>query len=190
MARPLQSFLAVPEHERQLRWVQDALQNAIELEWATIPPYLTAMWSIIDRDNDDVADSLKSIVIQEMLHMGLACNLLTTLGGTPVIADPRIVPNYPCELPGEVHVGLLIPLRRISKELVRRKFMAIEEPSDTDVRWFRGRAYKTIGAFYDAVAKAIERLPASNFLGTRQASCRALHDTSGDFDADGSNKRN
>lgn len=168
MTQSLRELLSIPEESRHLGWIQVALQNAIELEWATVPPYLTAMWSIIDRDNDDVADSLKSIVMQEMLHMGLACNLLSTLGGIPRIADPQVVPKYPSELPGKVHVGLRIPLQRISKRLVATKFMRIEEPTETELRWHLGRSYKTIGAFYNAIDHALKRLPKDCFRGTRQ----------------------
>jgi hypothetical protein len=80
---------------RREEWLCKALQWAIELEFSTIPTYLCGMWSIID-GNHPVSGYLQSIVLQEMAHMGLACNSLTTLGGTPNISGR--IPKYP---PGE-----------------------------------------------------------------------------------------
>src|SRR4051794_4535150 len=76
---PLHRLMSVPEGNRDIDWVREGLQVAIELEWGTIPPYLYAWWSIDTRndgDPDDVAGAFRRIVIEEMLHMSIACNLL------------------------------------------------------------------------------------------------------------------
>ena len=62
--------------------LQESLEAAIRLELSTVPPYLCAEWSVKDQA-DPVAGLIHSIVIQEMLHMGLAANMLVAIGGKP-----------------------------------------------------------------------------------------------------------
>ena len=56
-----------------------------------MPPYLYAMYSL-KTGNATSKRALRSIVVQEMLHMLLACNMLTAIGSAPVIDDPGFVP--------------------------------------------------------------------------------------------------
>src|SRR4028118_1926462 len=80
--------------------LRNALQRAIELEHATIPTYLYAYFSIRfasgysqtsgpqqdgTSTNYTIDQALWTIVYEEMLHMGLACNLLNAIGGHPKI---------------------------------------------------------------------------------------------------------
>ena len=74
--------------------IEEALQTAIQLEFSTIPPYLCAEWSI-NTDPSNVSSIVHGVVVQEMLHFGLACNMLTAIGGSPSIANASFVPNYP-----------------------------------------------------------------------------------------------
>ncbi len=93
------------EPQRDIHWLRNSLQIATQLELATLPPYLTARWTVKD-SSDDVAKSIREIQSEEMLHFGLACNLLVAIGGTPLIASETTVPKYPGELPGGVRPGL------------------------------------------------------------------------------------
>jgi pimeloyl-ACP methyl ester carboxylesterase len=68
-----------------------ALQTALEIEHATIPPYLYALYSLKPEANREVAVILRSIVIEEMQHMALCCNLLNAIGASPRLADPSFV---------------------------------------------------------------------------------------------------
>src|ERR1700743_2719560 len=61
------------------------LQTAIKIELATIPPYLCALWSIQDGNNSVVPGIIRSVVMEEMLHLSMAANLLNAVGGKPVI---------------------------------------------------------------------------------------------------------
>nr|MCU0322110.1 ferritin-like protein [Chitinophagaceae bacterium] len=45
------------------------LQVAIELEHSTIPPYLCALYSIKEGTNVAASQIIRSVVIEEMLHM-------------------------------------------------------------------------------------------------------------------------
>jgi ferritin-like protein len=109
--------------------LRQVLQLAIELEHATIPPYLCALFSIVPGTNQEVAELIRSVVMQEMLHMALVCNLLNAVGGHPNIASPAFVPKFPGHLPGGVRPDLTVALRKCSIAQVRDVFMAIEAPS-------------------------------------------------------------
>ena len=73
--------------------LQGSLLTAIQLEFSTIPPYLCAEWSI-DSDPSGVTDMIHGVVMQEMLHYGLACNMYTATGGSlsGEIATPDFYP--------------------------------------------------------------------------------------------------
>ncbi|WP_329576765.1 ferritin-like protein [Kitasatospora sp. NBC_01250] len=143
-------LLAVPRDRRDEDWIRRALQIAVELELATIPPYLCAWWSIEDRDCEPAA-LIKGIVCDEMFHMGSACNLLVAVGGTPRIADA--VPGYPGPLPGGVRGGLTVYLSGLTKEYVREVLMGIETPESPLARQ---SGPPTIGAFYTALLTAFQ----------------------------------
>ncbi|HEY1066440.1 MAG TPA: ferritin-like domain-containing protein, partial [Pirellulales bacterium] len=42
----IKELTSVKQDQRDLDWLKSALQAAVELEFFTIPPYLTAMWSV------------------------------------------------------------------------------------------------------------------------------------------------
>lgn len=102
-----------------------ALEGAVTLEFATIPPYLCALWSVKD-DLSYVARSLRQVLQEEMLHMALAANMLVSIGGRPPIA--RAVPVYPGKLPLDVHPELTVPLAGLSDGALTT-FMEIERPN-------------------------------------------------------------
>lgn len=135
--------------------IKRSLRAAIKLEFATIPPYLTALWSI--RAADPVADTIREIVLEEMLHMGLACNMLVGLGEPPVFTSADSVPTYPGPLPGDVNPDLTIALRRLTPAQLK-SFMDIEYPEGGPVSALAARSFETIGEFYAALLKAFQTL--------------------------------
>jgi Ferritin-like len=110
--------------------LRQVLQLAIKLEHATIPPYLCALFSILPGANAQVAELIRSVVLEEMFHMALVSNLLNAVDGHPRIAAPGFVPRYPGHLPGGVRPDLTVTLKRCSKEHIRDVFMSIELPAD------------------------------------------------------------
>ena len=110
--------------------LQQALQNAIELEHATLPTYLYAMYSLDQSENSEIYGLIRSVVMEEMSHFGLACNILNAIGGSPAIDTPEFVPSYPGPLPCGVEDQLTVPLAPFSIDLVKNVFMVIEEPED------------------------------------------------------------
>jgi Ferritin-like len=143
--------ISVTEHD--LAWLKQSLQAAVQLEFATIPPYLKAYWSIKNLD-DDVAATFVGIAIDEMRHMALVCNLLTAIGETPKIASPDVVPSYPGYLPGGVHPELLVALGGLSRNTAEL-FTLIELPKKPLAAV---ETFPTIGEFYDAVLNAFVTL--------------------------------
>jgi hypothetical protein len=51
--------------------VQEALAQALKLELATIPPYLYAMYSLEPQKNGEIAEQIRTVVKDEMVHMCL-----------------------------------------------------------------------------------------------------------------------
>src|SRR4051812_36523354 len=76
------SHIAVQDAQRDVNWLRAALQTAIALEQSTLPLYLSAMWSL--RVQSYTAYNLiRTVVMEEMVHMAIACNLLAAIGGRP-----------------------------------------------------------------------------------------------------------
>lgn len=136
--------------------LQQALQLAIELEHATLPPYLTAYFSIKPEYNQKTAEVIREVLMEEMLHMALSCNLLNAIGGSPNIDSPGFIPAYPTELPGGLRPGLTVHLRKCSIDQIET-FMDIEEPAET-VDTIVEHHDMTIGWFYDQIAAGFKKL--------------------------------
>ena len=142
--------------------LRTALQNAIRLEHSTIPPYLTAL-ATLSGSSESVKYArqvITDIVVEEMLHMTLACNILNAIGGHPVLADAAFVPTYPGDLPMGIAGGLTVHLKRYSKALVEDTLMKIEEPEvplDIPVVPSIAAAPEsiTIGEFYAGISARI-----------------------------------
>ncbi|MCC9020700.1 MULTISPECIES: ferritin-like domain-containing protein [Flavobacterium] len=143
--------------------LKNALQTAIELEHSTIPPYLTANFTLFETGNDQISNLIGSVVREEMLHLSIACNILNAVGGSPVINKPGFIPLYPGPLPGSVVDGLQVPLKKFSLDLVKDVFMSIEEPEDPiDIhnRLMVSNVI-TIGVFYTRIKEIIVELEAA-----------------------------
>jgi len=108
--------------------LHDLLRAALALEHSTIPPYLCALYSLKDGQNREVAEIIRSVVMEEMLHLALVGNIMNAVGVTPTFDHPGRVPTYPGRLPGGVLPDLEVSLGECSIERVRRVFMGIELP--------------------------------------------------------------
>ena len=92
--------MSSPHDHHPSRSCTDYLYAAMQLEHATIPPYLTALYSIHPGTNADAYHVLRVIAVEEMLHLTLAANLLNAVGGTPDLTAPGLRAEYPAYLPG------------------------------------------------------------------------------------------
>ena len=166
-ARPIADLDELREH----------LQYAIGVELTTIPAYLCALYTIEEGTNTAAYDVIQSVVLEEMLHMALAANVLNGIGGVPstgpVGDGPSPVPVYPTKVPfidkiPEIH------LQRFSKAALD-EFLAIEYPDDASATAADEQQYGSIGAFYDAIAAGLtEHCPANVFedAKTSRAGCQ------------------
>jgi hypothetical protein len=144
-----------------------ALQAAIKLEHSTIPLYLYALYSLDRASNGAIAAIVRSVVIEEMLHMTLACNVLNALGGAPAIDRADFIPTYPGPLPGGVESQLTVHLAPFSPEQLG-DFLTIEEP-ETPLNFpeaARAAPPRTIGQFYAEIKRQIVALGDGGFSST------------------------
>lgn len=160
---------------RPMRTLEDAialLQMAINIEFGTLPPYLYALYSIKPGTNAPASSRIKSVAMEEMVHMCLACNILNALGTNPVLTAP----TYPGPLPGGISGGgkeaLVIHLFPFSKNAVAQA-MTIEEPEHGAIDFPHEMApeaaplFTTIGQLYNHLDRFLATLPPSSWKAGR-----------------------
>lgn len=141
---------------RSLPELQVHLQWAVSLELSTIPPYLCALYSITDPSNV-AATLVRSVAVEEMLHMMLASNLLNSVGASPKLSGD-FVAKYPTYLPHHAAGGPYIQLQPLSPALALTTFMAIEQPEASPHVPAEGDYFQTIGQFYKAIELGFRHL--------------------------------
>jgi hypothetical protein len=131
------------------------LQSALQLEFATIPTYLSAAFSLAST-NLKISDLILRAAIEEMLHMTAVANLMNAIGTAPDII--AAVPDYPYHLT-VLEPPLQLDLRSFSFELVEKLFMHIESPEDPQIFPSLVPAAdrpRTIGQFYAGIIDIID----------------------------------
>ncbi|MGW2651362.1 ferritin-like domain-containing protein [Streptomyces sp. NPDC001393] len=155
------------------------LHAAMALEHATIPPYLTAYYSIRSTTNSDAAHIIRVAAVEEMLHLTLVANVLNAIGGKPDLTRPGFVPSYPAHLP-DGEDDFTVDLRPFSPEAVET-FCKIERPgrapsagerlvktSDSGSRLLvssptaEGMHFYSIGEFYEEITEGLEKVAADD----------------------------
>ncbi len=131
------------------------LQFALEVEHATIPPYLYALYSLKPGQNAKAAAIIHGVVLEEMLHMVTVANLLVACGGRPSFTHEGFVPHYPMPLPHSAGV-FEVPLERFSHRAIET-FCRIEHPAPR-MAPPEDNHFHTLGQFYLAIEEGIERL--------------------------------
>ncbi|HEX8054072.1 MAG TPA: ferritin-like protein [Thermoleophilaceae bacterium] len=136
-----------------LDWLKGALQSAIALEHSTLPLYVAAMFSL--RTQSFTAyNSVRSVAMEEMVHLAIACNTLSALGGAPQIR--HLDPGFPSQgLPGGAEPDLSAWLAQLSRPQLQA-FMRIELPEFLMPDEYRHESYPTIASLYDAIDAAID----------------------------------
>jgi hypothetical protein len=124
----------------------DALRTASELEHQLMAQYLFAVYSMKRytwEGLDPVAlervrrwsSSITLIARQEMEHLGLALNLLSSIGGTPSFTRP----NMPQNVDYYGKAGIKLALTRGNLDTIKR-FQRFESPDDLIVKLKPGEA--------------------------------------------------
>jgi hypothetical protein len=137
---------------RDLQWIKGALQSAIELEWSTLPVYLSALFSL-EVQNYTAYNLIRSVAMEEMVHMAIAANILSALGEPPRIKTIKV--SYPAQgLPGGAEPELRVGLAQLSRRQLET-FMSIERPEFLLRQVYQDENYPTISIFYDGIRRAI-----------------------------------
>lgn len=158
----------------RLNTVEDArclLQKAIGVEFGTLPPYLYALYSIRPGTNPQAVRRIKSVALQEMIHMCMVSNILNSLG-----ANPELRPQaYPGPLPGDIGPNgtpLKLHLYPFSREAMEQA-MEIEQPEnpphfpEMPLATVETNKAVTIGKFYEALDSFLSTVPASDWAAGR-----------------------
>jgi hypothetical protein len=174
-ANPAQANTVESASITTLEELKQYLYAALQLEHATIPPYLTALYSLRPGTNPDAWHILRVVVVEEMLHLSLAANVMNAIGGTVDLTDPDFVPLYPAFLPdGEQDFS--VDLQPFSERAVDT-FLQIERPRqapDESKRVVRraaplrrmlavspkepGMQFYSIGEFYQEIDRGLRYL--------------------------------
>jgi hypothetical protein len=158
------------------------LTEAAELEHALMCQYLYAALSMKRHVEEGVSwqqlelmrrweASIMLIARQEMEHLGLVCNLLTSIGEAPWLTRP----NFPLT-PRHYDLEVESKLERLTEETLVR--FALFEIPDADIeapdRELLAKAlgqpidpqrYQTIGRLYDEIAELLQQLGEELFIG-------------------------
>ena len=139
------------------------LQLAVQLEFATIPLYLTSLYTIMDHCNVEAYAVMRNIIVQEMLHFAQAANTLIAIGGEVKIDSEDVVPHYPTTgLPGGVLPNLTLTLEKFTMKHLYENFMALEVPAYTTVPKPQEH-WNTIGQFYSEIQLCMVALGEGSF---------------------------
>lgn len=151
LASPIQGIF-----DHLMEDLRDHLLTAIQLELSTLPPYLTALYSIQDGTNAPSTQIIRSVAMEEMYHFTLAGNILNAVGGQVIVNTSDFIPQYPGNLPDITHT-LVASLQQFSSDAIAL-FMRIEEPQDAPDWESMGEdgGYQTIGEFYEAVERLLD----------------------------------
>ena len=158
------------------------LIQAMVIEHATLPPYLTALYSLKPGSNLEAFQIIRTIAVEEMLHLTLAANVFNAVGGNikEVLTNPDFVPTYPTILPTrpKPEDAFDVHLKKFCPETVQT-FLNIERADHVDenkplvasrpaqiakhkVLQFLGKEedlrYYSIGAFYTEVIRGLKAL--------------------------------
>ncbi|RLU82997.1 hypothetical protein CTZ27_28840 [Streptomyces griseocarneus] len=137
------------------------LQAALTLEHLTIPPYLTAMYTLRPGTNRPAFYEIRAVVLEEMLHMALVANVLNAVGGSPLVAHSRFVTGYPVRLPYSKE-RFPVALRHFGEKAletflrIERPEYVAEPPGHPSVADDEG--WTSIGQFYRTIGTGLVRL--------------------------------
>ena len=149
------------EEPDPLQPLRDAAQLALQVEFTTIPPYLTALYSITDKESK-AYQALRSVAVEEMFHCNQAANIVVALGGLPKFSGP-VAPAYPSYLPqANPNSTPFIGLNRASINVFDHVFSAIESPAPAGAP-AQGDHYDTIAQLYGALSEAVHAYDGNPF---------------------------
>lgn len=158
-----------PAQDTKIQTVEELheyLYKGLQLEHATLPPYLTALYSLHPGKNSDAWHVIRVVAVEEMLHLTLVANVMNAVGGTPDLTKPNFVPNYPTRLPcGPEYFK--VHLRPFSHKALNT-FLKIEKPAqaETEKDRFVPMDWASLGLASNGAAPPPEKLAELEESGT------------------------
>lgn len=166
-----------------LYWTKEELytnlQAAVDVELWTIPLYLTALYSMQGLDSGHQSDYpttaklIESVVIEEMLHLQLACNICNALGYTPQLSYPTYdaATGIPFLKAGPIpakYQGYQVRLGGLDANQLKL-FCVVELPEPaTQPDWTAQTRYNSIGELYQALEIAVKQQWDALYVGDAQ----------------------
>ena len=161
---------------KTLESLKEQLFDAMVLEHATLPVYLTALYSIKPGTNPDAFNIIRVVAVEEMLHLTIAANLLNAIDGKVDLTKKGFVPNYPTFIPDSIE-DFKVHIKAFTKDSLET-FLKIERPVPPcsgqertlkrripgDAAWCPSPGkdgdtqYATIGEFYNAIKDGFKLL--------------------------------
>lgn len=167
---------AQADFQARMENLRALLRCAMTVELTTIPAYLTASFSLEDgapgvARNVVARELLRSVLVEEMLHLTLVANILNAVGGRPALDCGDWVPAYPARLFPRNCEGLTVRGRRIGagRPLIvhLRRFCPDQVSAFIEIERPRAGGEgagdihpRSIGAFYFALADELRDMVA------------------------------
>ena len=154
--------------EKQLNELRKLMALAIQVELSTIPPYATAAYTISQAGqydqimplevNAEPLEVIRQVMVEEMLHLALAANILNAIGGEVNLPETARGLTYPRHLLPQGH-GPVLHLRKFTKDQVH-SFREVERAPPNFERVKGGNCLnaETIGGFYHCVKERLIKL--------------------------------
>lgn len=159
--------------------LHEYLYWAMSIEHSTIPPYIMALYSIKPGTNLQAFQILRSVAVEEMLHLTLAANVLNAVGGKieNTLTRSDFIPEYPTAIAtGEDDFE--VSLEKFSRQSIetflnieRSKHVPEDKPlvgkRDPKRRWLTrvprtskndGFSFYSIGLFYAEIIRGLNAL--------------------------------
>ena len=158
----------VKNYIQNLEQLKACLLTALQLELSTIPPYLCGLYTIKEGSNVEAAALIRSVAVEEMLHMILVANILNAITDPATIKKGEklfnvkdIIPVYPTPLPGHIvpvkDPSFKVQLLKFSTDALD-EYITIESPSDPDDPFSNQKTFDSIGQFYQAIRYGLARV--------------------------------
>lgn len=170
--------MKLSQHEWKFDHFRDHLQAAVNLEFWTIPFYMSAMYSIQDKSEKSY-QLMRTVLNQEMLHLQSAANIANAYGLSPTLAAPQYVGtkipylDFTLDPPEAVkpYLPYTAEIGPLDKEHINAMCL-IEIPIYETQKSIELRSnveeYGSIGAFYEALRFGAERHKADIRGGVKQ----------------------
>lgn len=157
---------------------RDHLQAAVNLEFWTIPFYMSSMYSIKDKTEESY-QLIRTVINQEMLHLQSAANIANAYGLSPTMEAPKYegttIPYLDFTLDPPESIKPYLPYTATIGPLDKKHVNAmclveipVYETQKKLTLYSNVEEYGSIGAFYEALRYGAERHKADIRGGVKQ----------------------